>query len=278
MRKPIIINNHQTNYEADEDGKIYNIITQKELTGTIYNTGYKMVRLTTEEGKKGYGVHRLIAQTFIPNPNNLPIVNHIDGNKQNNCVSNLEWVTQSQNRNHAINKLQTGLAKGERNKKEIIEDNIFWKRYLDTNYLVSKDGQVYNTKTKILLKQTPNQSGYIRYTLRINNQNKSKQAHVLVIETWTKENLEGKVVNHIDGNKINNNLENLEVISKSENAMHAIYQLQKIGKPIIEYLDSDIKEYLSINEAARNKGVSDGAIRYALKNHSKCCGSYWRYK
>ena len=58
-----------------------------------------------------------------------------------------------------------------------------WKQYKDTNYLVSKHGHVYNKKTNILLKDTPNQSGYIRYTLRINNKNYTKQAHILVIET-----------------------------------------------------------------------------------------------
>lgn len=280
MRKLIILNNKTTNYEVDEDGKVYNIITQKELTGTTYNTGYKMVRLTTEDGKKGYAVHRLVAQSFIPNPNNLPIVNHKDGNKQNNCVFNLEWVSQSQNRDHAIKKLNVGLANGKRKKQlDIQEDGKFWKQYLNTNYLVSKDGQVYNTKTKILLKQTPNQSGYIRYTLRINNKSYSKQAHILVINTWTNENLEGKVVNHIDGNTTNNNIENLEVITKSENANHAIYQLNKIGKPVIQIFDDGTeKEFLSINEAARTLGVTDGAIRYALKNNKKSKGCYWKYK
>lgn len=52
-------------------------------------------------GKPVY-VHRVIADTFIPNPLNLPQVNHIDGNKCNNCVTNLEWVSQSDNIKHAF--------------------------------------------------------------------------------------------------------------------------------------------------------------------------------
>ena len=47
-------------------------------------------------------MHRVVAKTFIPNPHNLPQVNHIDGNKENNCVSNLEWVTNYDNAHHAI--------------------------------------------------------------------------------------------------------------------------------------------------------------------------------
>ena len=95
MRKKIIINNIETCYEIDEKGKVYNTKTHKELFGSIYNTGYKIVRLTINGKTKGYSVHRLVAQTFLNNPENLPIVNHKDGNKINNNVENLEWVTQS---------------------------------------------------------------------------------------------------------------------------------------------------------------------------------------
>lgn len=279
MKKQLVIDNIKTCYEIDSDGTIYNTETQKELTGSIYNTGYRMVRLTVNGKGKGYAVHRLVAQTFLENPENLPIVNHKDGDKTNNKIENLEWVTQSQNRKHAVKELKTGLAYGERKKVNISEEDPFWKRYKDTNYLVSKDGQVYNTKTRILLKQTPNQGGYIRYTLRINNKNCSKQAHILVLETWTDQDLTGKVVNHKDGNKSNNNISNLQAVSKSENAKHAIYQLDKIGKHVLEiFNDGTTKEYQSIMQAAREKQVTQGAIRYALKNETRCCGHYWQYK
>lgn len=277
--KQLFINNKPTDYMINQEGKIYSNKTKKELTGTVYNTGYRFVRLTTEDGKKGYAVHRLVAQTFIPNPKNLPIVNHKDGNKLNNNVNNLEWVTQSENRYHAIKTQISNLAYGKRNKQNIIEDGVFWKRYLDTNYLVSKEGRVYNTKTKILLKATPRTSGYIVYTLRINNKNITKQAHILVLQTWRPNDNKNMIVNHIDGNPANNNLENLEWVTKRENALHSCYTLKKLVKPIIQTtLEGQEKEYPSIIEAARALKVTDGAIRCALKTGGKSCNSFWRYK
>ena len=64
-----------------------------------HKTGY--VRVSIGNKSKGL-VHRLVAETFIPNPNNKPMVNHIDGNKTNNHISNLEWVTNAENVKHAF--------------------------------------------------------------------------------------------------------------------------------------------------------------------------------
>lgn len=63
--------------------------------------GYYQVTLSKETKHRTLSVHRLVALAFIPNPDNKPYVNHIDGNKKNNCVSNLEWCTASENNWHA---------------------------------------------------------------------------------------------------------------------------------------------------------------------------------
>lgn len=76
------------------------------------STGYMEVGLRSGERSAYPNVHRLVAQAFIPNPDNKPQVNHKDGNKENNCVENLEWVTESENIIHSV---ETGLrpsAKG----------------------------------------------------------------------------------------------------------------------------------------------------------------------
>lgn len=73
-------------------------VQQKIISITrIRTNGYMQVHLTKNGIAKTYQVHRLVAEAFIPNPHNLPIVNHKDENKINNCVWNLEWCTYSYN-------------------------------------------------------------------------------------------------------------------------------------------------------------------------------------
>lgn len=64
------------------------------------NKGYLYVTLSKNNKRKSYRIHRLVAKTFISNPNNFQEVNHIDENKENNCVNNLEWITHIDNIRH----------------------------------------------------------------------------------------------------------------------------------------------------------------------------------
>lgn len=90
-------------YEINEDGVLRNVKSKKIVVGYQEKNGYQRVRIEN----KCLGpvvrttIHRLVAEAFIPNPNNLPEVNHIDTDKQNNHVSNLEWTDHSGNMKHA---------------------------------------------------------------------------------------------------------------------------------------------------------------------------------
>lgn len=80
------------------------------LKAAIQNVGYMFVVLSKNGKTKGYRVHRLVAEAFIPNPNNYKCVNHKDENKQNNCVNNLEWCTHEYNNNYGTKPMK--IAKG----------------------------------------------------------------------------------------------------------------------------------------------------------------------
>jgi hypothetical protein len=111
------------NYLISECGtKILNTKTNRYLS--IINrskdvNSYKAISLTKDKIKKMLSVHRLVAQTFIPNPENKPQVNHIDSNPSNNNVNNLEWCTCSENMIHSIKygKKSITLKKNEEIKK-----------------------------------------------------------------------------------------------------------------------------------------------------------------
>ena len=95
--------------------------TPKYMKPRINTTGYYQVMLFDGEKVVPKCLHRLLAAAFIPNPNNLPYVNHIDGNKQNNALYNLEWCTASYNIKHAYD---MGLLKSTRAIKVIcVETN-----------------------------------------------------------------------------------------------------------------------------------------------------------
>lgn len=104
--KQIIINNISTWYYITEDGKCYNSKTNKFLKGQEnYKNGYFSYTITLPDGSKHRCyAHRLVAEAYIPKISKYHNqVNHIDGNKLNNCVDNLEWVTPQENQQHAIN-------------------------------------------------------------------------------------------------------------------------------------------------------------------------------
>lgn len=98
--RKIIIDNKETNYSVDSIGTVRNDTTGYILKHQIHSE-YHKVGLAINGKTKLCSVHRLVAAAFIPNPDNLPIVNHLDGDRGNNDVENLEWTTISGNALHA---------------------------------------------------------------------------------------------------------------------------------------------------------------------------------
>lgn len=103
------------------------ILIQRECTG-----GYLYAVLSKEGKVKNCRVHRLVASSFIPNPNNLPQVNHLDKNRKNNSVLNLQWCTGSENQIHSFTNGRS------RDTKQLIEAN-------KKPIAVIKDGKIIHT-------------------------------------------------------------------------------------------------------------------------------------
>jgi hypothetical protein len=98
-----VVESVEKGYFVSPNGNIYNRHGDI-MVGAVDRCGYRHVILN----RKQKNVHRVIAETFVPNPNNLPCVNHKDGDKQNNSADNLEWCTKSENTLHSF---KTGLQK-----------------------------------------------------------------------------------------------------------------------------------------------------------------------
>lgn len=101
-------------FEISEYGIIRNRKTKSVKSQYLNDAGYPMITISKGNKSNPYRVHKLLAEMFIPNPDKKPEVNHIDGNKKNYALSNLEWSTHAENMGHAFT---TGLANntGERN-------------------------------------------------------------------------------------------------------------------------------------------------------------------
>jgi len=116
--KPVNDEIYGTKYFISNKGRLKRLTKygEKILPGTLQpyiHTTYIKVSMSVNGKQKTTTMHRLVAQAFIPNPENKPFVNHKDRDGTNNCVSNLEWVTHSENMQHsADNKDQTKTIKG----------------------------------------------------------------------------------------------------------------------------------------------------------------------
>jgi hypothetical protein len=331
------------NYEISSKGQVRNIITNTYLKILKNASGYNRCNLCNDLIHKTFLVHRLIAKEFINNPENKPTVDHIDKNRQNNCVSNLRWAThkeQNSNKNapkrnygntlsiwridkntnekielynslrdasewiinNNLSKIKnnnyksimskiSSVAKNNKHcntsfgykwsyKEEIKEEDEIWKEISTTSsekYSVSSNGRIKPPNNHIK-KCFCKSNGY--YVVSINS--KFFYVHRLVALTFL-ENTENKeCVNHIDGNKLNNELTNLEWATSLENNLHKINNgLSNWTKKVIQY-DTNmnkINEFNSIADAARFLNIGKNCISANCSGKYKTtkCGFLFRY-
>lgn len=267
-----------TNYEIDENGKVTNLITKNQLKGSISEQGYLYYRLSKDNSKKMFYAHRLVAEAFLPNPNNLPVVNHIDGNKLNNNVNNLEWVSYSENVLHAH---QTNLIKPVREREYYMGDydGEVWKVINNFPYSVSNLGRVRNDRSQLILKPST-VCGYYKVRLSVNGVVTDAIVHKLVYCTFNQipDIPKGYVIDHINANKLDNRLENLRLVTNSENVQAAFYETKtnKACKEVKQFdLDGNyIATYPSTKEASRRLNLDSSSISKVCRGVQKTCGGY----
>ena len=266
-------------YDIYDDGRCFSYLSNKFLTPRM-SAKYPTYNLTLPDGKKKVKIHRMVAETFIENPNNLPVVNHIDGDTHNFHVNNLEWVTLRQNSIHARD---NGLLRNDSQTIVKMAENLpgeDWRVITEySNYAVSNKGRVINLKTKRLLKQFPNSQGYMNLCLWKNNKQKHFLVHKLVYMYFYNDfDFDGYVINHIDGNKTNNSLENLEKITYQENNIHVVYTIKtnKTTKEVVQCTlrEEEIQRFPSIAEASRQTGINN--ISRAIRKDTTAGGYKWK--
>ena len=110
-------------YKVSNTGKIFSVVTNRELSVIQKKDGYTCISLCDKDhNKKQYRIHQLVAKAFIPNPNNLPMINHKNEIKNDNRVENLEWCTAQYNTSYGTSpKRISDKMKGVPKSKEAIE-------------------------------------------------------------------------------------------------------------------------------------------------------------
>lgn len=282
--KRLFYQGQPTHYIIFEDGYLFNIKNHKGSNGSSSN-GYCRYMITLDDGKIcSIAKHRALAESFLLNddPQNKTVVHHIDGNPYNNSLSNLEWTTQKENAQKRVNLKQTLEFEHPLTEQELSQEE--WIDFIP-GWQVSNLGRRKNLKTgNITLGSINKNNGYVRWNFGINPETGKQleyQAHRAVYQAFhPNETID--IINHIDGCRNNNRLENLENTSQSQNVLHG---LQLRSKKSVAQLDEQgnlIALYPSASEAERQVSNPEthktiGQISTAIRNHTLAFGYYWQY-
>ena len=148
-------------------------------------------------------------------------------------------------------------------------------------YKVNALGEVFSVKRNIKLSETIDCNGYVKFCLYKDGKRHQVKLHRIVAEAFIPNPNNYKVVNHLDGGRLNNHVSNLEWCTYKENAQHAIkHKLRKDNKPIIQLKDCiKVNEFESIREASRCTKIDNRRICHNLKGNIKQTDGFtWEYK
>lgn len=271
--KKIKINEEETFYRIYMDGRVMSEKTGHYYKGTIRN-GYKWFDLNWKNKKYSRSQHRLLAEYFIDNPYNFECVHHINNDRLDNRVENLKWSSVHENNLKENKKLN---LKDHNDYLDYDLSQEEWRTFRNTKYMVSNLGRVKNSKTQKIMKGKITDSGYREYCLTFDNKKRSLFGHRLVWEVWA--DRPKNVINHINGNKLDNRIINLEDVTNKENTLKAIYDTQTLKFKKTACYDKEgnlVQVFMNNADAARHMNVSPTSIWNAINKGYCSCGYYWK--
>ena len=235
-------------YRVSSFGNVYSCRAGRNLKPGNHRDGYRFVILTKDKSKKYETVHRLVAEAFIPNPNDLPVVNHKDENPSNNNVKNLEWCTQQYNATYNNVHIKRGMS---------LSKNI---------YAYKSNGDLYGVYSSA--KDIANDLNMIENNISTvcNSYYRTYGGYILSYKELTKQEV-------LDRFKLN-----AERKWCSDNIGE--FAKEKFSKPLSRYtLDGEyIDSYQSTNEAGRKLGISPSQISGVCRGDYKSAhGWVFRY-
>jgi hypothetical protein len=268
-------------YQVSNLGKVRNKTREEgEIAKSQEESGYLYVvlRKRQPDGSKKYvreSVHRLVAKAFLPNPENKKTVNHKNHVRNDNRLENLEWATYSEQNVHSKLELYKDEYSNTSYQPEETPDDV-WRPTDNVKFHVSNTGKIKNVVRNRMKTITVDGRGYCT----VHMSNKVFYIHRLVAKAFVPNFSKDLVVNHIDGNKSNNHVSNLECVTQSQNIMHSYATNTYKNKKRTAVIQVDVNEtvvasYKSMAEAEAVVGINRSHIITALKNNSVALGFKW---
>lgn len=213
------------------------------------NKEYNNTNLNLDRKTKTFCTHRLVAEVFIPNPDNKPCINHIDGNKRNNVVSNLEWVTHKENTQHAIKLGLIDVSTSAENGKKSVE-------VVGIPIICEDSGQVFECIQDA--KRVFGSEQFIQESVR-----SGKRSH----------GGKGFLFKQITREEYLNNKSN----QKSQDEYNQIYEsiwakCKHMGRAVKIHCVEKDKTYESVSSAARDNHMANETIRLSIIENRKAKG------